>query len=260
MDMDQQLLQSILRALIFASEEPLGLPAILGALESEEISKDELQTALGALMEEYAEGKCGILLRKIGGGYQFVTEPRVAPFVQKLNAAKPRSLTQAALETLSIIAYRQPIVRSEIETIRGVDSGGVLKTLLERGFLRIVGRREEAGQPLIYGTTSAFLELFHLSNLEELPSMKEIEAIVEEQNQKREGEELTFEAVEKEIVEETSVETALAREEVVEEESKVLEDLEGSLRRLKEVEKTVFPKEDKEETNEKEPPINSEPN
>ena len=157
--MEKTELKSILEALIFASEEPLGLTTMIAVLEERGGTKASIKEALAELTQDYqADAGRGFFLRELDGAYQFVTKPAFAEFVQKLDVTKPKSLSQASLETLSIIAYRQPVVRSEIEQIRGVDSGGVLKTLLERGWIKIVGRREEAGQPLIYGTTPAFLE------------------------------------------------------------------------------------------------------
>lgn len=238
--MDITELKPFVEALIFASEEPLGLAGLTGILEEKGATKGEIEQTLAVLMQDYNENSSrGLLLREVGGGYQFVTKPELAGVVQKLNVEKPKTLSQASLETLAIVAYRQPVVRSEIEQIRGVDSGGVLKTLLERGFIRIVGRKEEAGQPLIYGTTPAFLELFHLTNLEELPSMKEVEQIVEEQNRPQiEPEEERM--VEEEIIASLSEGEALAEDQVIQE-------LESSLKTLRKLEKDIFPQEKKPE-------------
>src|SRR4030067_2141907 len=112
---------------------------------------------------------------EVAGGYQFRTKPRWAVGVNRLKKAKAVKLSRSALETLAIIAYRQPIIRPEIEKIRGVDSGWVLRTILEKGLIRIVSRRDIPGRPIVYRTTKAFLELFNLNTLSDLPTLKEIE-------------------------------------------------------------------------------------
>lgn len=258
--MEKVVLKSILEALIFASEEPIGLAALTGVLEEKGVTKNEIQSALQEMMQEYNEGDGrGLLLREVGGAYQFVTKPSLAELVQKLDVAKPKTLSQPALETLAIVAYRQPLVRSEIEQIRGVDSGGVLKTLLERGLIKIVGRKEEAGQPLIYGTTPAFLELFHLANLEELPSMKEVEQIVEEsQRVKALPEETGVEEMER-MEEPQERETAVFDASLPQEEEALVE-LETSLKGLRQLEKEIFPKEAKGEEDKQTPAEETPPN
>src|SRR3989338_4971763 len=180
--MDATQLKAALSALIFASEEPVSIESLVLVLEEAAVDKKTVAAALEAMQKQYQEDPtAGWSLREVAGGYQFVTKADQASWIQKLNAPKPKSLSQAALETLAIVAYRQPVIRPEIEEIRGVDSGGVLKTLLERGWIRIVGRRDEPGTPLIYGTTPSFLELFGLRSLEELPALKSIEEMAEAQ-------------------------------------------------------------------------------
>lgn len=238
--MEATQIKGAVEALIFAAEEPIGVVTMLGVLEADGVTREQIQTALEQLTRDYNDGEGrGLLLREVGGGFQFVTQPGVAVFIQRLNQAKPKTLSQAALETLAIIAYRQPVVRAEVEQIRGVDTGGVLKTLLEKGFIKIVGRREEAGQPLIYGTTKAFLELFHLKSLEELPSMREIEELVETQLKKDPtavGDEATSEAMpESSVVEELSAGDWAQDQEL-------LEELEGKVKGLRRLEQEIFPK------------------
>lgn len=239
--MEKNELKPILEALIFASEDPITVSGLSLLLQEAGVEKGEVDAALQELKQDYNDNPAkGLFLREVAGGYQFITKPDLANWVLKLNVSKPRSLSQAALETLAVIAYRQPAVRSELEQIRGVDSGGVLKTLLERGLIKIMGRREEAGQPLIYGTTPAFLELFHLNNLSELPSMKEIEQLVENQQQTAIQEELP------ETFETDFVDQPLAQfsgEEAINEEE-ALVDLEARLTNLKKLEKEMFPKEE----------------
>lgn len=243
--METKELKGVLEALIFAAEEPIGMAALCGILE--EVTKSEIQTALSELTAEYNEnGSRGLLLREVGGAWQFVTKPSAAAWIEKLHVDKPKTLSQAALETISIIAYRQPVVRAEVEQIRGVDSGGVLKTLLERGLIKIVGRREEPGQPLIYGTTPAFLELFHLTSLEELPSMKEIEQIVEESQRPKEeapaGEEPAQEQPEEASADGEDLTSAGTADD------ETLMELEGSIKKLSKLEREIFPKEKSEES------------
>lgn len=238
-------LKPILESMIFASEEPLTLNAIALVFQETGIEKKKLEEALEALAKDYNDDASkGLMLRQVSGGWQFATKQTVAVWIQKLNVSKPRSLSQPALETLSVIAYRQPVIRSEIETIRGVDTGGVLKTLLERGLIKIMGRKEEAGQPLIYGTTPAFLELFHLNRLEELPSMKEIEQMLETQ-QVAEHEESQVFAVEPEWETDSASDQA-ASFGLMEagDEGNALVDLENSLKDLRRLEKEMFPKEE----------------
>jgi segregation and condensation protein B len=117
---------------------------------------------------------------EVAGGYQLRTKPENSPWIFKMNKARPVRLSRASLETLAIVAYRQPITRPEIDEIRGVDSGPVLRTLLERSLVRILGKREEAGSPLIYGTTKDFLSFFGLRNLSDLPSLREYTELGEE--------------------------------------------------------------------------------
>ncbi|MDO8494246.1 MAG: SMC-Scp complex subunit ScpB [Deltaproteobacteria bacterium] len=243
--METKQIKSAIEALIFAAEEPIGVAALMGILE-EGTTKAAIEEALSVLTQEYASEEKGLLLREVGGGYQFVTKPSQALFLQKLQSNKPRSLSPASLETLAIVAYRQPIVRADVDTIRGVDSGGVLKTLLERGLVKIVGRREEAGQPLIYGTTPAFLELFHLKNLEELPSMKEIEQVIEKELRDKEGktEVVASEESEGATPEEIQEEGYAFLESLSKEDSDVLAELEAKMKGIKEVEIEIFPKQE----------------
>jgi segregation and condensation protein B len=130
-----------------------------------------VRRALGELSQEYAER--GIALDEVAGGYQFRTAARYAPFVRNLTQQKPTKLTRAQLEVLAIIAYRQPVTRPEIDDVRGVDSGSAIKVLLERDVIKIIGKRDDAGRPMLYATTNGFLELFGLKNLRDLPTLKE---------------------------------------------------------------------------------------
>lgn len=172
--MEHTELKGILESLIFVSAEPLTVGAMSLVLGEAGVEKVAIQQALDSLMEDYgvSPGR-GITLCEVAGGYQFRTKPELAPWLQRLNMPKPVRLSQAALETLAIVAYQQPMTRPEVEEIRGVDCGGVLKTLLERNLVRIVGKREDPGTPLLYGTTREFLSLFNLEGLSALPSLRE---------------------------------------------------------------------------------------
>lgn len=165
---------SILEALIFASGEPLSLSQISLALLTRE---EALKPLLSDLQEVIKKREGGLELIAMSGKYQFRTVQAAAMFIQKLKEEKPKKLSTAALETLSIIAYRQPITRHDVETIRGVDPTPTLKTLIEKELITVVGTKPTVGQPSLYGTTEKFLELFSLSSLEELPALREVTAL-----------------------------------------------------------------------------------
>lgn len=165
-------IKPILESLLFVSESPVRLEILCEVLP--EMSKETILEGIDRIKKDCEESSRGVELVEIAGGYQFRTKPRWAEWVNRLKKAKAVKLSQAALETLAIIAYRQPIIRPAIEEIRGVDSGWVLRTLLEKGLVKITGRKDIPGRPIIYGTTKAFLELFSLNTLSDLPSLKEV--------------------------------------------------------------------------------------
>jgi segregation and condensation protein B len=173
----EQRLESIVESLLFASDKPLTLKT-LGELLGE-IDLVKLREVVSAVEQHYLGGR-GMQLHGVAGGYQFRTNPENARWVQKLLAQKPVRLSRAQLETLAIVAYRQPITRPEIDEIRGVDSGGTLKTLLDRSLIRILGKKEEPGRPMLYGTTKDFLEFFNLPDLKDLPTLREFHELSEE--------------------------------------------------------------------------------
>ena len=172
-NMDDFEIKPILESLIFISDNPVRLDTLIEILS--ESNKEAILEGIEQIKRDYAEASKGFELIEVAGGYQFRTKPRWAEWVNRLKKAKAVKLSRSALETLAIIAYRQPIIRPEIEEIRGVDSGWVLRTLLEKGLIRIVSRRDIPGRPIVYGTTKAFLELFNLNTLSDLPTLKEIE-------------------------------------------------------------------------------------
>lgn len=165
---------AILDALLFASSEPLTLArlsSILGLLP------EDVKQLLGELQKLYDQPGHGLQLVEVAHGYQLVTRREYHPYVQKLKqeGVKETPLSSAALETLSIIAYYQPVTRARIEMIRGVKVDHVLATLLDRGLIKEVGRGEGPGRPVLYGTTTAFLETFGLKSLDDLPPLKSAE-------------------------------------------------------------------------------------
>jgi segregation and condensation protein B len=166
---------AILEALLFVSEAPLSPERIEEMLEAK--SKSEVTRLLAELQERCRKEDRGVVLLEVAGGYRLVTKPEFAPWVQRLRGTKPAKLSKAALETLAIIAYKQPITKPEIEAIRGVMIDGVLKTLVERDLIRILGRKPEVGRPILYGSSRAFLEYFGFKDLSELPTLREIEAL-----------------------------------------------------------------------------------
>lgn len=172
-------LSAVIEALILASESPLALEKICAVLDG--VDKTEVRDAVDQLITEYDKRRSGITVQEVAGGFQFRTRPEMATWVKKLKGTKPASLSPASLETLAIVAYRQPIIKSEIENVRGVDSSAPLKGLLEKKLVRIIGRKDVPGKPIIYGTTKKFLEVFNLKELTDLPTMRELKEITEQQ-------------------------------------------------------------------------------
>jgi segregation and condensation protein B len=162
----------IIESVLFAAAAPVGLRKLVDILEGP--TPKEVQTAVARLKDLYAPGQRGIQLLEVAGGYQFRTARENAEWVRAVFRDKPTRLGRAALETLAIIAYKQPATRAEIEAIRGVDVDGVLSTLMARRLVKIAGRKEAVGRPLLYSTTGEFLETFGLKDLQELPSLKEL--------------------------------------------------------------------------------------
>lgn len=172
---DEERLKAIIESLLFAAGEPVSLGRLAAVLDS--VPKEEIKNAVAALGAQYAAGGRGLVIDEVAGGYQLRTRKDFAPHIRKLLAAKPPRLSRSLLETLAIIAYRQPITRPEIEELRGVDSGGVLESLLERRLVKISGRKEAPGRPMLYATTPEFLEVFGLMDLDSLPDLKEFQEI-----------------------------------------------------------------------------------
>ena len=167
----------IIEALLFASDVPLAIDRILKILEN--IKENDVINAINELNSEYENSGRSFRVCKIGGGYQLVTEPEFSKYIKSLFKSRARSrLSHAALEVLSIIAFKQPISRPEIDHIRGVSSDGVIRTLLERNLLTIAGRSESVGRALLYRTTAEFLRHFGINDILDLPKPKELEELL----------------------------------------------------------------------------------
>ena len=165
-------LERIVESVLFAAAAPVSLRRLVEILGGP--TSKEAHAAVERLKAEYAAGQRGIQLREVAGGYQFRTARENAEWVRAIFREKPSRLGRAALETLAIVAYKQPVTRAEIEAIRGVDVDGVLSTLMARRLIKMAGRKEAVGRPLLYVTTPEFLEVFGLKDLNELPSLKEL--------------------------------------------------------------------------------------
>ena len=168
-------IKNIIESLLFVSEKPLLIDQIKNIITGAEIK--DIQDSLSTLLDEYESRKGGFHLCEVAGGYQIRSRPEYSHWIKQLIKPVSHRLSMAALETLTIIAYRGPVIRNEIEHIRGVDCGGILRMLLEKKLVRIVGRKKIPGRPLLYATTRQFLELFGLKDRKDLPTQKEIEEI-----------------------------------------------------------------------------------
>ncbi len=174
---DYHFIKQIIEALLFASDAPLSEKKILSIIE--DIKQQDVVTVIHELNSDYEQKGHAFTIAHIGGGYQLVTKPEFSRYIKKMYKGRTKSrLSQAALEALSIIAFKQPISRPEIDQIRGVNSDGVVKTLLERNFITIAGRAETAGRPLLYCTTAEFLRYFGINDIKDLPRPKEIEELL----------------------------------------------------------------------------------
>jgi len=165
--------KSLLEAILFLSGEPVVLSSLKDVFE---VPETELKKSMDELVADYREKNGGLLIAEIANGYQMITNPAYSLWLKKFNTSSTATkLSLPALETLAIIAYRQPIIKAEIEQFRSVNSDGVVKTLLDRRLIKIMGRKEAPGRPLLYGTTKEFLQYFGLKDLAELPTLKDIE-------------------------------------------------------------------------------------
>jgi len=163
-------IRTVVETLLFLTERPLTVEELR---QASGVELPVLEKALDKLSGHYREGPCGIVLHEVAGGWQLRSSPDNSDFARRFLKVKPQRLTRAALETLAIIAYRQPVTRPEVEEIRSVDCGAVVKALLERRLIKILGKKEEPGRPILYGTTKEFLEFFALKDLASLPTLRE---------------------------------------------------------------------------------------
>jgi segregation and condensation protein B len=166
-------LKNIVESLLFVADEALSLERLKKTLP--QADPLAIREVIAALQADYDARRGGFYLAEVAGGFQFRSRPEYTAWVRRLVDPKPLRLSKAAMETLAVIAYKQPIIRADIEHLRGVDCGGVLRVLLERKLIRVLGRKEIAGRPLIYATTKMFLETFDLKDLRDLPTPREIE-------------------------------------------------------------------------------------
>ena len=171
--MEREDVKSILESLLFVADGPLTVQRLTEVIDG--AGKDDIRSVLEELDNELQDSRRGIRLVEVAGGYQLRTAKANAEWVKKFLGGRPARMGRATLETLAIVAYRQPITKAEIEAIRGVDVDGVITTLLERNLVRAVARKDVPGRPFLYGTTPEFLELFNLKDLAQLPTLKEME-------------------------------------------------------------------------------------
>jgi segregation and condensation protein B len=172
-EMDREALKPLIEALIFAADRPISIEKLMNILEGE--GREGVRASITELMKEYNETNRGIVISEVAGGYQMRTRPEFVQWLKKLFNFRFSRLSKAAMEALAIVAYKQPLTRVELEDIRGVDSGGVLRTLLEKSLIKVIGRKDLPGRPSVYGTTREFLEAFDLKNLSYLPNLRDIE-------------------------------------------------------------------------------------
>jgi segregation and condensation protein B len=168
--------QAAIEAVLFVAEEPVPLARLQEILGDADPAATE--ASVRALALDLEGPTRGLMVQEVAGGFRLATRAEAAPWIQKLQQVKPAKLSRAALETLAIIAYKQPITRAEVEAIRGVAVDGVMRTLLERGLVRMLGRKAEAGRPILYGTSAEFLEHFGFKDLGDLPTLREIDELI----------------------------------------------------------------------------------
>ncbi len=170
---DRDRMKAMLEAILFLSSEPVSPAELKGPTG---LQPEEITGLLDELVEDYAERDGGMLLGRLAGGYQFYANPGMTEWARKLmGVVKAQKLSPASLETLAIIAYKQPLTKVEVEELRGVNADGVMKSLLDKRLIEIVGKKEAPGKPILYGTTKEFLQYFGLNSLSELPTLKDLQ-------------------------------------------------------------------------------------
>jgi segregation and condensation protein B len=209
-------LKSAIEALVFVSGAPLSVERLKGIFE--EVTGEQIEAQIRALQQDYIDRGAGLMLSEVAGGYQLATRPEQFGWIRKFKAVKVSSrLSKPALETLAIVAYKQPITRTEVETIRGVNIGGIMRNLMERRLVKIVGKKDVPGKPMMYGTTLDFLQYFGLKDLSALPTLKEFQELEagEEVMEAVAGEAETDEAQPEEISPEETTEVVPAEKEAL---------------------------------------------
>ena len=179
-ELSQEQVLSIVESILFATDRPQSLTLIAQAFKGTSITRVEIKEALDSLRKEYGERGRGITLEESPGGFQLRTKIENKPYLQRMVKAKTFKLSGPSLETLSIVAYKQPCIKATVDEIRGVESGHLLRALMDKGLVSFCGKSELPGKPMLYGTTKKFLEIFGLRNIRELPSLSEIEALLPE--------------------------------------------------------------------------------
>lgn len=208
----EKIYNSVIEALIFSSDEPITSAEIIRAIkgidgEDTQVNNDEVETCVDELNQNYETTSSFFKIVKVAGGYLFSTRPEYAKYVGYLSSEKSkRRLSQAALETLAIIAYKQPITKPELESIRGVNSDYILNTLLEKNLITITGRSETVGRPLLYGTTNEFLLYFGLNKLSDLPKPREVDDILKDEDFLEQKRKIMMNAIEETVQEEVKSE------------------------------------------------------
>ncbi len=177
---EEERLESIVESILFASDRPVSLASLKLVFKATNINTQKLHRALDSLAVEYAGGRRGISLEEVPGGYQLRTKIDNMEFMRKTLKVRPFKLSGPALEVLAIVAYKQPLVKSEIDAVRGVESGHLLRALMEKNLVCFEGKSELPGRPMQYGTTRKFLEIFGLRNLKELPTLSQIDELLPE--------------------------------------------------------------------------------
>jgi len=167
-----ELLLPVMEAVLFAADRPLSVEELQEVLGLQ--SAQQIRAGLQVLRESGISRGAGVRIEEVAGGYQLRTHPNATPWVTRLQEVKPVRLSNAAVETLAIIAYRQPVTRHDVEDLRGVDCGGMVRNLIHRGLVKTMGRSDAVGRPLLYGTTKEFLEFFGLRDLSDLPALRDL--------------------------------------------------------------------------------------
>ncbi len=178
---EPEVLAAAAEAVLFTAGDPIPLPRLRAFLDGPE--EDDLRAALTLIQTRYARAGHGLRLVEIAGGWQLRTHPRYARWCARARAVKPLRLSRAALETLAIVAYEQPVTRSEVEQLRGVDPGTILRMLVERGLVRTLGHQNTPGRPILYGTSPRFLEVFGLRDLSDLPTLRDLRELKEDDDE-----------------------------------------------------------------------------